>query len=81
MLGLSGTAVVKAIKAERPVSTLSGSSFAPAEFTPVTLSRPSGAEFSSWKPTLAGTSIRDPSETFILLYANGSNAPPSQSLP
>jgi hypothetical protein len=36
MLGLSGTAVVKAIKAERPVSTLSGSSFGPAEFTPVT---------------------------------------------
>jgi hypothetical protein len=30
----------------------------------VTLSRPSGAEFSSWKPTLAGTSIRDPDRTF-----------------
>ena len=45
MLGLSGTAVVKAIKAERPVSTLLCPSFAAALRQIVTRSSPSAANF------------------------------------
>jgi hypothetical protein len=60
-----------------PQNTGSGSSFAPAELTTMTLSRPSGPEFSSWKPTLAGTSIHDPKTTSTLRIGTAAVRPRS----
>lgn len=60
---------------ERQRSTRSSRPDSLALRNKLTLSRPSGVEFSSWKPTLAGTSIRDPKTTDICRDVDGSFAP------